>query len=112
MPPVLRRALCLVALLVAPALLQAAEADYTIVIEGHRFSPAELVVPAGVKVRLVLENKDQTPEEFESYALNREKLIAPGGRVVIYVGPLSPGRYEYFGDFNPTTARGWIVVAP
>jgi hypothetical protein len=94
------------------AAVAAAEAEYTLVLEGHRYSPGELVVPAGVRVRLVVENRDQTPEEFESYALNREKILAPGSRVVLYVGPLAPGRYEYFGDFNPETARGWLVVKP
>jgi len=103
-------ALCLLPLLAAAA--SAAEPEYNLVLEGHRYSPGELVVPAGVRVRLVLENKDETPEEFESYALNREKLVAPGSRVVVYVGPLAPGRYEYFGDFNPNTARGWLVARP
>jgi len=102
--------MCLPALVASHAL--AAEPEYSLVLEGHRYSPGELVVPAGVRVRLVLENKDQTPEEFESYALNREKLVTPGGKVVVYVGPLAPGRYEYFGDFNPTTARGWLVARP
>ncbi|MCX7059014.1 MAG: cupredoxin domain-containing protein [Proteobacteria bacterium] len=108
----LSRAVCVTALLLAPVLALAADTEYTIVLESHRFSPSELLVPAGVKVRLVLENRDQTPEEFESYALNREKLITPSAKVVIYVGPLAPGRYEYFGDFNPSTARGWIVAKP
>lgn len=102
--------LCLLPLLSAP--VRAADAEYNLVLEGHRYSPAELVVPPGVRVRLVLENRDATPEEFESYALNREKVVAPSSKVVLYVGPLNPGRYEYFGDFNPDTARGWLVVKP
>jgi len=104
--------LLLLMLPLAAAPAAAAESEYTLVLEGHRYSPGELVVPAGVRLRLVLENRDHTPEEFESYALNREKLIAPESKVVLYVGPLKPGRYEYFGDFNPTTARGWLVVQP
>jgi plastocyanin len=110
--PLPMRTLALLLALGASSVARTADADYTLVLEGHRFSPAELAVPAGTKVRLVVENKDQTPEEFESYALNREKLITSGGRAVIYVGPLAPGRYEYFGDFNPATARGWLVVKP
>jgi len=106
----LRLLICLLPLIASQAL--AAEPEYSLVLEGHRYSPGELVVPSGVRVRLILENKDQTPEEFESYALNREKLVAPGGTVVVYVGPLAPGRYEYFGDFNPATARGWLVARP
>jgi uncharacterized cupredoxin-like copper-binding protein len=95
--------------------LPAAGADtpaLTLVIEGHRFSPTELMAPAGQKLRIVVENRDKTPEEFESYALNREKIVAPGTSVVLYVGPLKAGRYEFFGDFNPATARGWLVVVP
>lgn len=89
-----------------------ADPEIAIAIEGHRFAPAEVTAPAGQKLRLVIENRDKTPEEFESYALNREKIVTPGAKAVVYVGPLKPGRYEFFGDFNPTTARGWLVVTP
>ena len=91
-----------------PAL--AADPEFTLVIREHRFEPAELVVPAGQKVRLVVENRDPTPEEFESYTLNREKIIPGNGRIVLYVGPLKPGKYEFFGEFNMATARGWLVA--
>ena len=94
------------------ATAHAAEPEFALVIEQHRFSPTELVVPAGQKLRLVIENKDTTPEEFESYELNREKVVTPGSKIVVFVGPLKPGRYEFFGDFNPRTARGWLVVRP
>ena len=90
----------------------AAEPEIGLVIEGHRFTPTEVTAPAGQKLKLVVENRDKTPEEFESYALNREKVVAPGAKIVVYVGPLKPGRYEFFGDFNPATARGWLVVLP
>jgi hypothetical protein len=89
---------------------QGAEPEFQVAVEGHRFSPSEVTVPSGERIRLVVENRDVTPEEFESYALNREKIIAPGQKALIYVGPLKPGRYEFFGDFNPTTARGWLVA--
>jgi Cupredoxin-like domain len=90
----------------------AAEPELSLTLEGHRFSPVELTAKAGQKLRLVILNKDKTAEEFESYDLNREKLVAPGSQIVVYVGPLSPGRYDFFGDFNPTTARGVLVVTP
>ena len=109
-PGNLRRMGVALALLLAGSSTRAAETQWELVIEGHRFQPTELAVPSGVKIRLVVENKDITPEEFESYALNREKIIAPGQRAVLYVGPLKPGRYEFFGDFNPATARGWLVA--
>jgi hypothetical protein len=108
--PVPRLLLALTLGLAASAAL--ADPEIAIAIEGHRFTPSEVPAPAGQKLRLVIENRDKTPEEFESYALNREKVVAPGTKVVVYVGPLKPGRYEFFGDFNPTTARGWLVVSP
>ena len=90
----------------------AAEPEFTLSLKDHRFTPTEVNVPAGTKVKLVIENHDATVEEFESYALNREKIVPAGGRIVVYVGPLKPGRYEFFGDFNATTARGWLVAQP
>jgi hypothetical protein len=105
-------ALLLTALLPLAGPVFGAEPAVAIVIEGHRFTPAQISAPAGQKLRLLIENRDTTPEEFESYALNREKIVAPGTTVVVYVGPLKPGRYEFFGDFNPATARGWLVVQP
>lgn len=84
--------------------------EFTLTIKDHRFAPLETVVPAGQKVRLVVENHDATPEEFESYALNREKVVTGNSRIIVYVGPLEPGRYEFFGDFNQATARGWLVA--
>jgi plastocyanin len=82
----------------------------TITIKDHKFEPAEVKLPAGKKVKLLIENKDSTPEEFESHELNREKIIAGNGKATIYVGPLTAGRYPFFGEFNQATAQGVIVV--
>lgn len=103
-------ALCCLAL--SARVAAADEPEVRLVLKDHRFTPAEVTVPAGQKVRLVVENQDRTPEEFESYSLNREKIVPGGGKIVVFVGPLKPGRYEFFGEFNPTTARGWLVVQP
>jgi hypothetical protein len=98
----------LIACLFSTAVL--AEDEFTLVIKDHRFEPAELVVPAGKKIKLRIENKDATPEEFESHALNREKVITGNGAATVYVGPLSPGRYPFYGEFNESTAQGAIVA--
>lgn len=105
-------AIALTAGLAGADLALAAEPEVLLVIQDHRFTPTEAVVPAGKKIKLVIENRDATPEEFESYTLNREKIVPPRGTVVIFVGPLKPGRYEFFGEFNIDTARGWLVVQP
>ena len=86
------------------------ETGYLLIIQDHRFQPAELVVPAGKKIKLTVENRDATPEEFESHDLNREKIIAGKSTITIYVGPLAPGRYRFYGEYNEKTAQGVIVA--
>lgn len=84
--------------------------EETFSIRPRRFEPAELKVPAGRRVRLVVHNQDSTPEEFESHSLNREKIIPGGAKATLYIGPLKPGRYEFFGEYNPATAKGAVVA--
>lgn len=101
------------AALIAPLASERASAEdptIPITIKNHRFQPSEVPVPPGVKVRLLVKNLDPTPEEFESHSLHREKVVPGGGQITVYVGPLDPGRYDFFGDFNPSTAQGHIVV--
>ena len=88
----------------------AQEPAYTLVIKDHQFQPTEIEVPAGQKIALTIKNNDTTPEEFESTELRREKVVAGGEQITVYIGPLKPGKYEFFGDFNPKTARGHIIA--
>ena len=88
----------------------AQEPAYTLVIKDHQFQPTEIEVPAGQKIALTVKNNDTTPEEFESTELRREKVVAGGEQITVYIGPLKPGTYEFFGDFNPKTARGHIIA--
>jgi len=104
----MKRAFSLV-LLLLPVVTLAAE-EIPLVIKNHHFDPAELRVPPGQKLKLAIRNLDDTPEEFESYQLNREKVIGAGQSASIYIGPLKPGRYPFFGEFHEDTAKGVIVV--
>lgn len=88
----------------------AADGEFLIVIKDHRFTPTEIRIPANRKVKLVVHNQDATPEEFESHALNREKVIAPGSKATIYIGPLAAGRYAFVGEFHEKTAQGAVVA--
>jgi hypothetical protein len=85
-------------------------AEYRLVIKNHHFEPTNIEIPAGQKIRLIIENLDPTPEEFESHQLNREKIIPANGKTTVYLGPLNPGSYPFFGEFNPRTATGTIIV--
>jgi plastocyanin len=87
----------------------AQDAGVVIAIKDHQFVPSEVQIPAGQKVKLVVRNQDATVSEFESVEFHREKLVQPGGEAVVFVGPLDPGRYEFFDDLHPET-RGQLVV--
>jgi plastocyanin len=88
----------------------AGEPEFALSIEGHKFTPDRLEVPVGKKVKLVVENKDATPEEFESHALKIEKVIPGKSKATIFVGPLKAGEYRFVGEFNEKTAKGVIVA--
>ena len=88
----------------------AGEPEFNIAIEGHKFTPDRLEVPAGKKVKLIVDNKDATPEEFESSTLKIEKVIPGKSKATIFVGPLKPGEYKFAGEFNEKTAQGVIVA--
>lgn len=100
----------LAATLVFPLATQAETPEITIAIRNHRFDPPVVTIAADTKIRLVIDNQDPTPEEFESHDLNREKVVPGGAKASIWVGPLTPGTYRFFGEFHQDTATGTIVA--
>lgn len=89
----------------------AAEEPPLLTMHNKQFEPQQLEVPGGVKVKLVVRNQDAMPAEFESYDLSREVMVPAHGEIEVYVGPLEPGRYEFFNDFNHDM-QGVVVVKP
>jgi hypothetical protein len=104
------RAVCFA--LIATFVAGVAQADDSprLTIKDHKFQPESIEVPAGVKFRLTVRNDDPTAEEFESFELNREKIVPPGREIPVFLGPLDRGQYPFFGDFHRDTARGVLVV--
>lgn len=98
------------ALLFVAATVHAADTEVQLTIQAHKFTPAEVRVPVGQRIKLLVLNKDDTPEEFESKELNREKIIPGGNRATIFIGPLTPGRYPFFGEFHQSTAQGVVIA--
>ena len=80
-----------------------------VTIKDHRFTPAEIHVPAGKPVTLNVKNEDETAEEFESHDLKIEKVIAGGTSGTVRLRPLDPGRYPFVGEYHEDTAKGVIV---
>jgi heme/copper-type cytochrome/quinol oxidase subunit 2 len=90
-----------------PALAQ--NPVFSLSIRDDQFVPSELEVPAGQKIELHVTNQRASASEFESADLRREKIVPAGEQVTVYVGPLRPGTYEFFDDFNPKN-RGHLVA--
>jgi hypothetical protein len=84
----------------------------TLELRQHRFVPERIEAPAHQKFQLRVMNSDTTADEFESTELNREKLVPPGQTVTIFLGPLEPGEYHFFGDFHQDTAKGALRDRP
>jgi plastocyanin len=108
--PVFAAAVALMATAALAPISFAQETKFTVSIKDHKFEPAQIEVPAGVKFSLLVKNLDPTPEEFESYELNREKIVPGNGEITVFLGPLSAGVYPFFGEFNPETAQGQIIA--
>lgn len=71
--------------------------------------PAVIEVPANVRFKLEISNTGQTPVEFESVELKREKALAAGSTSAIVFRTLDPGTYQVFDDFHPE-AKATLVA--
>ncbi len=99
----------LIGLLAGATAFAAESPAVELAIQGRQFAPQNLEVPAGIKVLVTVHNRDALPAEFESYDLSREVVVPPGASIKVYIGPLKPGKYHFFDDFNPD-AEGWITA--
>jgi len=79
-------------------------------IKDHKFTPEELELPEGKKIRITVHNQDPTIEEFESIDLKREKIIFGNSKARVILPPLKEGEYKFFGEFHEDTAQGKIIV--
>jgi hypothetical protein len=82
------------------------EIDFT----DHHFSPQALVVPAGQPLQIKVVNSSREKIEFESFSLNREKIIEPGQSITVRLPALRAGRYDFFDDFHQDVNEGAIVA--
>ena len=95
---------------VSAAAVAARADDYVVTIKDHRFTPAEIKVPANQRVIITVVNEDATAEEFDSGALKVEKVIAGKSKGTVRIGPLKPGRYPFIGEYNEATAKGTVIA--
>jgi hypothetical protein len=83
---------------------------YILELNDGALNPARIVVPADTKFRLQVHNTGNTPVEFESTQLRKEKVLAPGVKSSLVIQPLDKGEYKFFDEFHMATANGVIVA--
>ncbi len=83
---------------------------FTLRIKDHKLIPNKLTFPKGERVELTVINEGPGTEEIESNTMRIEKIIPEGKSVTLRIGPLKPGTYEIFGEFNMATCTGTVVV--
>ena len=94
----------------AAAATSAEQPAITVTLQNHRFTPAQITVPAGQKVRINLVNRDAATEEFDSHDLRVEQVVTPMGHASFTIGPLQPGEYSFMGEFHAATAQGKVTA--
>ncbi|QEL12653.1 cupredoxin domain-containing protein [Kushneria phosphatilytica] len=83
--------------------------EYTLTLHNGTLSPRTLHVKAGERFKITLKNTGNTPAEFESTSLRKEKVLGPSVTSFVVIHPLKPGSYDFFDDFHPD-ARGSLIA--
>jgi len=104
------RLLALAALTMTLPLAAAADDSYVLSLKNHTFSPANLVLPKGERVKLTVNNLDKSPAEFESQDLDVEKIVPGGQTISVFVGPLEPGRYSFMDEYHEDESKAYLTV--
>jgi Cupredoxin-like domain len=78
--------------------------------ENRRFTPQTITVPANQSLTLRITNASKEPIEFESFKLNREKVVGPGETIIVRLPALRPGSYDFYDDFHQDVPAGSIVA--
>lgn len=109
----LRKTCCVSGLVCLFTVATACAADiltFRLEMQDGRFHPARIEVPAGQRIKIEIHNVGRSAAEFESVALRKEKVLAPGAQSFIVIAPLRPGEYGFFDDFHLNMPQGAIVA--
>jgi Cupredoxin-like domain len=99
-------------MLVCAGAAYGASADDTVELryENRKFIPQTLAVPANRAFKIKIMNASKEAIEFESYKVNREKVVGPGETVTVNIPALKPGSYDFYDDFHRDVPEGKIVA--
>src|ERR1017187_9660859 len=79
-------------------------------LKNHQCAPKTGAGPAGTAVQIAVLNLSRERIEFESFRLNREKVVEPGGAVIVKLPALRAGSYDFFDDFHADVPEGTIIA--
>lgn len=83
---------------------------FEVVAKDGRLIPAQLEIPGGQRVKLLIRNEGKTPIEFESVLLRIEKVLAPGANSFVMLPRLKPGQYVFVDEFHEDTAKLTVIA--
>ena len=87
-----------------------APAEFSLELANHVFNPAEIHAPKNTPLKITIQNNDSGVEEFDSSALQVEKVILGGHSGVVHLPAMPPGRYPFMGEYHSDTAQGVLIV--
>jgi hypothetical protein len=88
----------------------AADTSYALTLKDHKFSPAELTIPANTKVKISLKNLDKETAEFISDDFKGGKLVPGGKEASFFIGPLKAGVYEFHDEYHEAQSKTRLTV--
>src|SRR6202047_3777776 len=86
------------------------EPVFTIEFKDGNIAVERLEVPANRRFQLQLRNNGDTPAEFESNELRKEKVLAPRTTSTLVFRTLDPGEYPFFDDFHPDAPKAVLIA--
>ena len=78
--------------------------------ENRSFTPQTITVPANQSLILRITNASKEAIEFESFELNRERVVPPGSSITVYLPSLNPGTYHFFDDLHHDVGQGTLTA--
>ncbi|VFU08957.1 Cupredoxin-like domain-containing protein [Methylocella tundrae] len=97
-------------LLIGAPLSADEEPTFTLEFHDGKVAPLRVEVPANTRFKLELRNTGDTPAEFESAELRKEKVLAPNSTSILVFRTLDPGEYQFFDDFHPDAPKAVIIA--
>lgn len=77
---------------------------WTVTIKDGVFTPKQLEVPAGKRIKLIVKNAGPGPLEFENPDLHIEKILAANAESFVVI-TLPPGEHLFVDEFNFVTGE-------